>query len=322
MRSLGITILLLINMAWAQAQTTDFAHPRWYTGPSIIEPDSINSRHCANTYAPMYKDGQLNVSVFFGFNELTHSGIVVDPFNVRSFLRQLQQPCEGDIQACDFIWSGRPQTADQPFVLRKKVDYQGHPVEVRIRLFDSAVDDNYQHILKGLTQLQQQKTDQVKTHFLAALATEDAVFYQGHARIGTGPGFGPFSSFSQQWWKAVLLQPNLHAMLDTLSQRTRPLPMLGMYGCDTHTYYADALNRASPQTATLLSTGVTYTDADSTRLFGTLNAVLGQRCEQPFKQELAVSGDHADYQIDGLFHHPPAATNLDAYTQYQRLMDY
>lgn len=249
----------------------------------------------------MLDDGQLNISVFFGFSELTHSGIVVDPFNLHTFVSRLTTPCAGDLQACGFNLQRKPTSNEPGFTLVKRLEPPLSPSEVHIELYDSAVADNYQAILQHFEQPQEAKSEIVQAKFLQALAEQDAVLYIGHARLGTGPSFSTFESFSANWWHAMLTNQNRQDMLHTLSQREQPLPLLGLYACDTDFYYRDDLQQASPETALLLSRGATYTDTDSQRLFGTLEALLQQGCKAEYQPLLSTDSDSASYRLTGLF---------------------
>lgn len=313
--------VLLFSFAQTGAQQAAYSHPRWYDGGKLEQSlaRAPAGAACAETYRSLLRDDQVRVSIFFGFNELTHSGIVVDPFNVRLFLQRLQAPCRqstGAVAACGFDWQGRPARGDEPFVLYKRIEQAGRSIDVRLQLFDSAVTDDYRHILEHLRERQEIKSARVRSHFMRALAEDDVVFYQGHSRLGTGPGFGPFDDFSERWWRAMLFTPNRDDMLDALRGRTEPLPLLGLYGCDTQQHYGRALANATPATATLLSSGTTYTDADSARLFGTLDAILAQHCETELTQGLLVEGDNASYRLSGWFRPRDPLPEENFLTQY------
>ncbi|MGB0722700.1 MAG: hypothetical protein ACPGU7_09930 [Gammaproteobacteria bacterium] len=270
-----------------------FDHPRWYdarhlaaAAQRISALPHVSATACARPYAPMYRDGTLNISLFFGFAELTHSDIVVDPYNVRAFLKQLRKPCVGGLQACGFHWSGRPASADAPFVLTRLLPSSSGVTRARIRLFDSAVNDELGPILERSRRQQTLKTERVRAHFRKALVEEDAVFYLGHSRLGSGPGFGTFETLSAPWWQAMLLNGGTRAMSDALRVRSSPLPLLGLFSCDSRAHYQHTVTQASPETALVVSDDTTYVDDDSVRLFATLNAVLARQCEPALRAAL------------------------------------
>ncbi|MGB0712716.1 MAG: hypothetical protein ACPGUC_04070 [Gammaproteobacteria bacterium] len=300
--------LMAFLVIQATALAGNYDHPRWYNATHLSRGahhlarlPHASSMSCARPYAAMYGDGALNLSVFFGFSELTESDIVVDPYNARAFLQQLRKPCSGGLAACGFRWTERPVSADAPFVLTRLLQGPSGPVRARIKLYDSAVDDELGRILTQLPEAQERKSARVQGHFLHALDQEDAVLYLGHSRLGTGPGFGAFEAFSSDWWQAMLFNPGRKAMADTLRERSDPLPMLGLFACDSRSHYHRSLHRASPETALILSDDITYVDDDSVRLFATLNAILARQCEPAVTTALQSDGDNATYHLPGWF---------------------
>ena len=137
----------------------------------------------------------------------------------------------------------------------------------------------------------------------------DVIFYVGHARQGTGPGFQPFEAFSRSWWQALLPASSLDEMSRTLQAGRQHPKLIGLFACSTRQYYEQRIRQVLPDTALVLSAGTTYSDTDCTNLLEALNALLGRQCEQKFRQAIALKSNGATYHLEGFFRPHPAVTN-------------
>jgi len=288
-------LFLLLAMAAAQGETYD--RPRWYppdhlqrTAEALRLAAPPANRSCESQYRALTADGRLRIAVFFGFMNLELSGIVLDPYNRHDLQRHLLRPCPPRYHVCGF----RPDPVQPDLLVKQVKSADGKPLQMEIRLWHSSLGDDYQAILSHPQPRQERHSKAVQSAFLDSLDGVDALFYIGHSRLGSGPGFAPLPWFSRNWLDVWLLDPLMPKISDRLKKSAHPPALIGLLACTTKHYYLSRLQEASPRTTWIGTLGDTYSDQDNAALLGALNALLGRYCRGDFVRSLRAGTNGGD----------------------------
>ena len=263
---------------------------------------------CKTAYEKIYKrEGTLEIRVFLGYLiEETDAGLkatdwVIDPYIGWSLKDMLIRPCEGSLAACGFTQDPENKNSLEKIVTGPDGKLKRAHVVIEVSAASASDHRNRFELRK-----EQHRLSQAVAHdFLESLSgAADVVIYNGHARYGSGPGFKPLPPGSLAWADAGLFKPSLHQTLRSLRQSHDAPALLGYFACHVAEYYEGKIERVAPETALALATQEdhlgslprlpTMTD-NASSVLGTLNAVLGMRCEEDFQKSL-VLGD-----VRGLF---------------------
>jgi hypothetical protein len=274
--------------------------PSWYESTEVTDfRDDLSkldgvtaagddaSASCKSAYDRVFARPTVEVSVFFGYtNDEADPGapatdLVYDPFVKESFSRLLQQPCSGSLAACDFRPEGNADT-----LVRELPGPDGRPRTVRIHLEASSVTESDRQNRHPLGSRQKSHSRGIERDFLASLDGSQVVIYAGHARHGTGPGFKPLPSGSLSWIEAGIFHPSWRRMRTALKRAKSPPALIGMFACLTDHFYRKGLMKAAPRSGLVLTEVSMQVEEAHESLLGTLNAVLGLRCEADFGKSL------------------------------------
>jgi hypothetical protein len=224
---------------------------------------------CFQEYSKLYKNGTLRVSVFLGLMD-TPNGSLWDRPAKHSLIEYLTKECYSDNYACGFI-----QKSSDPNVFQKTtIDFNN----IIINIHDSSVSDSYESNNTELLLAQQEKSKRVTNLFLESIEKNDIVFYIGHSRFGTGPGFYLLPPLSSQWLLTYIYSPVLSATLRKLEQTSTPPKIFGIFGCSSQKHYAKKIHSAAPDMALILTTGITLYDQNIGEAVHALNSILGNIC--------------------------------------------
>jgi len=254
--------------------------------------DHANAR-CEAAYGKLFAKPNIRWSIFWGYSN-DSDGHTEDLSARHLFESQLTKPCITGLALCEFsAQAGKPGEYFKTLWNRQR-----QPVTVHLRLYHSSVTSDVAQN-EGLFRAQQlAQSAFVEAEFLKALNTDDVVFYEGHARHGSGPGFRPLTEHSKQWWLATLFQPMINNVLKTLVGSSNDVQtlipqapgLIGLFVCDGEAYYGEELARATHnQTALLLSRETAQVDDDSRTTYAASNAILAQACEDEFQTQLNVA---------------------------------
>lgn len=298
-----ILFLLLNQISWATPELIKNMEDDYNRFTEKII--KINKEHsnfqqtdfCKSAYNKTYNKSNIYWSIFFGYGDLENEPYTTDIYERSLFEKSIQAPCENGLVLCEFT---EDKTQNQT-ELSKKVFYKTFypkwssyhgPITVWLTLYNSSLTtDSYFN--KNQARVDQiEKSKQLEKLYLKALNSDDWVFYSGHARHGTGPGFRPLDSYSADWWKAVLYRPMMGDIYQTLSpdlitktKKSQP-HVIGMFVCDAEGHYGTTLHQAAPD-ASLLLTRNTINGIDNLKLlYAASNALLNQSCEDEFQQAL------------------------------------
>jgi len=288
------TACALVFALIALTPARGYDRPRWYppdqlerTAEKITRSAPPADRRCESDYRALLADGRLRIAVFFGYMNLEYSGIVFDPYNRYDLQRHLQRPCPPRYQACGFELD--PKQDGRLTKTLELADGAFLPVEIHLR--HSSLTDDYRTAVEHPPAGQAEHSAEVRQAFLDSLDGADAVFYLGHSRLGSGPGFTPFAGLSRPWFDAWLLDPLVPEITDKLRYGAHPPKLIGLLACTTEHYYLDRLREASPGSTWIGSLTDTYPDQDNSVLLGALNALLGRYCQDDFRQALRIGED-------------------------------
>lgn len=294
--ALSLTWVLWSHSAWAQ-QTQEESAPNdpaqaIQAGPST--PSEVTrDDECQAAYSRLYQNPILRISAYFGYSNIKE--LVYDKVQRSQFEDKLTGICPVDqsTQLCGFS-----KDSENPNLLTKEIiGPDQRPRTVEIRLGDSAytimdaVNKNHD------AQAQNQKSAATKKNFLSALTTDDVVFYIGHARYGTGPGFYPLRN--QDFIHAVT-KPDLYEMLTVLKNSQHKPQIFGMLACETKALYGATLHQTLPNAALILTNQTTMTDDSIRTLETSVDDLLAMKCQKDFNQDLKRATKYLSYSGNDL----------------------
>lgn len=65
-----------------------------------------------------------------------------------------------------------------------------------------------------------------------------------------------------------------------------PPALIGVYACNTDHYYREGLTQAAPHTGLVATGPLTHLENNHGTLVGTINSILGMKCEEDFRSSL------------------------------------
>jgi hypothetical protein len=228
------------------------------------------SRHdCHLAYSRLYGEDTLSIGIFLGVMDTQHGTSWDRP--AKSFLIQLlTNECPANYFACGFT-----RDSVEPAVLRKTtIDSQ----DILIAIHDSSVSDRFETSTRELLTEQQDKSKQTTNLFLRSIERDDIVFFVGHSRYGTGPGFSWIRLFSSQWLSTFVHSPVLSDIVRTLDQDATPPKILGVFACSSERHYARDLHTVAPNMALIVSNGMTDHVSNIAEAVNAVNSILGNLC--------------------------------------------
>lgn len=237
---------------------------------------SQQTESCKKSYDKIYADGEFTMSLFLGYAEGS-SDYVTDGTDKAVFAERLTRPCLGQEQLCGFN-----RHADDADIFTKTiVRANGKKEKVTFRISNSSYSSSHKDNLGKFAAEQNKRSQNIEKKFLKALQTDDAVFYLGHARRGTGPGFQPMTT--TRWLGALATKGSLTRMVNGLKSANKTPVIIGMATCEGEQHYGKALNEAAPNSG-LLMTRQTTSFFDATDLVAvSLEKLLQKICATEFR---------------------------------------
>jgi hypothetical protein len=165
------------------------------------------------------------------------------------------------------------------------------------------VSDNYDTKDPSLLLVQREKSKRVTNLFLESIEKNDIVFYIGHSRFGTGPGFYCLPPLSSQWLSTYIYSPVLSSTLSKLEQTSTPPKIFGIFGCSSRRHYAKKIHSAAPDMALIVTTGITLYDQNIVDAVHALNSIFGNLCYSD-NRDGSISlnpNSNSDCKLYGLF---------------------
>ena len=251
---------------------------------SLLASSSFASgplRMCDEAYKKIYRDGELNISIFLGYSD-SNDDVVTDIYDKMNFTQMITSPCSEvlDEQLCSFS-----RDEDDANVFTKTIARaNGLPEKVKIRIMSSAYTESHNQNTTYQKNAQDKKSKKISDTFLKSLQEDEVVFYNGHARRGTGPGFKPMTN--TDWVEAVTKKPALTAMSKALKEAKTKPALIGMITCEGEEHYGKALQDSAPDSALLL-TRQTTSFYDSTVIMNSaIASILKKDCSVKFRKEI------------------------------------
>lgn len=255
---------------------------------------------CRTSYQKIFNKSDIRWSVFFGYGDGDGDDHTTDFAERDLFEKEIQLPCpelNPEIQLCGFKREG-----DQPGQYVKQITNKDQfVVNIHLLLYNASLTSEMNVNLKEKEKEQRRKSKKIEKTFIESLHTEDILFYVGHARHGSGPGFRPLVRKSRDWWIATLFRPMVNNVMNSLDPQP-PIDnfpqlkgnvnnpsIMGFFSCEAEAHYGAEMVRKSPETSLIL-TRQSISSSDNLRLlYAASNALLAQECDTEFQQSLKES---------------------------------
>lgn len=261
--------------------------------------DATESEQCRTSYQKLFSKPDINWSIYFGYGDGASDKYTTDMAERDIFEKEIKSPCPSfrpDIQLCGFR---EDPTISSQYVKQIRTQ-EGQVVNVRLKLFNSSLTTEVA-VNREKKSEQKKKSKALERSYLHALQTDDIVFYSGHARHGTGPGFRPLSNNPGSRLITALFRPMASKMYNSLGEDDRadhsddvyPPPtravkspaVLGFFACEAEAYFG--VNLAHRTDAGLILTRQSISTVDNMRLlYASSNNLLTQACEKDFTQSM------------------------------------
>ncbi|OFZ56038.1 MAG: hypothetical protein A2428_13875 [Bdellovibrionales bacterium RIFOXYC1_FULL_54_43] len=249
-----------------------------------------NDRKCTKAYSDLYSNGELNISIFFGYDN-DHE-FVDDGRYQRADLEQLltrpPEVCARGVIlpfACGF----KRDPDDASSFVKPLIGPDRKAKRVRIRLISSSVTSGDLRN-RVFAREQADLSERVKQDFERALRTENIVFYSGHARDGGGPDFFPPRLNSDQkvdyaWYRKR--RPGLKGVLSALNAQSKLV--FGIFACDSNAHFRKSIKAVAPKIPLILTNAAIPITSTHNVMIASLNAVLGMKCRDAFLEDIQFS---------------------------------
>jgi len=209
-----------------------------------------------------------------------------------AFTTFLKEECVSDYYACGFT-----QKSSDPIVLQKNTADS----RIIITIYNSSVSESMELSTSNLQLEQEERSKRVTNHFLNSIESDAVLFYLGHSRFGTGPGFYCLPPLSTQWLSTYINSPLLSDTLRKLEQTPTPPNILGLYSCSSKRHYAKKIHTAAPEMALIVSDGTTDYGSILAEAANALNSILGNICYAKPSGTAIGSAPKPDFKLYGLF---------------------
>jgi len=270
---------------------------------------NLNPNQCASAYQRLYKKSDIRWSIFFGYGDGDGKNHTTD-FAERDVVeKEIRSTCPEDnpeIQFCGFTAEGNAGE-----YVRQVLTKQNRLINIHIRLFNASVTSEIEKNMADSSQ--KRKSIYLEKAYIDALKTDDIVFYAGHARYGSGPGFRPLVRKTKDWWVAALFRPMIYDVVSALNpginNSSKEYPesvavnpgtnpsVIGMFSCEAEAHYGLGLANNSESGLILTRQSVDY--ADNLRLlYASANALLKQECEEEFSLSMRSAITKIYYRKD------------------------
>jgi len=256
-------------------------------------------RACESQIQRAYADGELKISLAFGYMDVSGNpehyssensryriGQVLDPAAKRAFERVLVRPCMdlgiGESEVCGFRKRGGRFT--------KRVRHGRVSTQVTVTLFNGARSESDSRNQGNARQLRQ--SEQARNQFHSALQTQDAVIYMGHARSGGGPDFFPpryshANHVNYPWYRSN--RPGIGPMLSVLRSAAQPAPIIGLLACKSTGLFSRSVRSVAPRSLLITADHLFDYNEIIPTSFAVLEALLSKQCGADFTRVVRSS---------------------------------
>lgn len=247
---------------------------------------------CHDVYSKLYNKEMLRVSIFLGLLD-NNFGRILDNQAKSSIIEHLLKECGSGYYACGFsLKKNKPTILEKTTIDKKKIT---------ISIYDSSINGTSTSKELKLSKGQQKKSELISETFLKSINKDDIVFYIGHSKYGTGPGFYYLPFPSSQWRTAYFKHPSLKATVRALKEAATPPKLLGLFGCSSQRYYAYIMHKTVPKTALIVSNHMTIYDTNIAEAIVALNSIFGNMCFSEFEGSYTSLHTNSQYMVYGLF---------------------
>ena len=240
---------------------------------------------CVQKYMKFYSKEKLDFRVVFGYaDDESVNEPVFDRAELSIFIQQITSKCEPNIFVCGFT----RDEDDATKFYKTVVDPLGNKHIVTLYATNASVSASNKMnngVLKEEQKLQTEKADQL---FFEGAKTADALVYIGHARDGGGPDFGPAVRLKNGakdyhgYYRTK--KPGLNRLLDALKERKDGGPsFIALAACSSRPHFYNSVKKVAPESGFLLSTKTALFSDVYAAAIGSLDSILGQRCQKEFK---------------------------------------
>lgn len=240
----------------------------------------LEGQQCKAAYQKLFNKDRIKMSLYFGYADLEAGNEHTADFAERAWFEdQLTEDCVDAVSVCGFA-----QAETNPKVYTKKLNVYGHVVELALTLYNSSLTESHIENTGARAADQNLKTAALEKSYIQSLQNDDISFYFGHARYGSGPGFGPIKDFSKAWFRNYTRKPVLKDIRQSLKANQEPAKMIGMINCDAQAHYGYYLNHNAPSSSLLLSRETILSEDALRILFMSVNSLFNLTCETEMKE--------------------------------------
>ncbi|AZZ37648.1 hypothetical protein CIK05_12865 [Bdellovibrio sp. qaytius] len=271
-----------------------------------LKPKPVNQteiEQCRTSYQKLYSKPEVNWSIYFGYGDGASETYTTDMAERDIFEKEVKAPCpqfRPDIQLCEF----KEDTLISGQYTKQIKTKEGQTVTVRLKLFNASLTSEIAVNIEKKDD-QKKKSRALEKSYIHALQNDEVVFYSGHARNGSGPGFSPLPTNTLSWLAKGIFRPMATKMYNALGEDDRvdhsddPFPprnepvgknpaVLGFFACEAEAHFG--VNLAHRTGAGLILTRSSITTEDNMRLlYASTNNLLTESCEKDFDQSMVQS---------------------------------
>jgi len=242
------------------------------------------SKKCAEKYQKLMKTGNLDINIFFGYEDSEFTNFPVDVTERLSLIEFLTRPCDpnkANVKLCGFIRG----EDDAEFLHRYVTMPDGSQKRVNLHIYGASMgtddtsnrDSIYQKIQSGrLTAL-----------YSLMVQHQNIVFYAGHSRDGGGPDFTPAvktanGEVDYAWYRKN--RPGVKRLVEDLKKRTDQDLLLGFFSCDSKKNFKKDIKKVSSAKAAF-STRIVEGNETTYGLMTMMNNLMNFSCENAFAKK-------------------------------------
>ena len=251
-----------------------------------------SSDNCRKEYSSLYQNDTMKISIFLGAMD-SNNDQCWDRAAKNALIEHLTQSCKSSYFACGFL-----EKVGQSNQLQKVTNDSKNII---INIHDSSVSDSFNKNTSSLLIKQKKKSKNTKNLFLKSLCKDDIVFYLGHSRYGTGPGFFYLPIFQTTWFSTYTGAPSLKDTIRVFKQTSAAPKIFGLLGCNSQRYYGKIVHSVIPNSALMLTTGVSTFDSQILAAVGVINAILGNQCYSHLNDAITKLNPTPVFRLYGLF---------------------
>jgi hypothetical protein len=261
--------------------------------------DETETEQCRSSYQKLFSKTDFTWSIYFGYGDGSSQKYTTDMAERDLFEKELKSPCpsyQSAIQLCDF----KEESPKSGQYVKQITTKERQIVNIHLKLYNSSLTSEIA-VNEEKKREQKSKSKWLEKSFLNALESQDIVFYSGHARHGTGPGFRPLSKSPANWLITALFRPMASKMYNALdpypknnddvyndiyAPTTGKSPaIMGFFSCEAEAHYG--VNVTNRTDAGLILTRQSISTEDNMRmLYAASNSLLTQSCEKDFNQNM------------------------------------